>query len=136
MGMFLRGGTHPLPRTVLTTRKSPASAFFLIFPSEESFPMKRHCALMLVFALTFGPLAGTAQKPAPAPAEKPAFDMTIDSIMRGAGLFGYPPAAVRWSPDSKFVYFQWKKYDEPREKNMDTYVITADGGGLKRLSEE
>src|ERR1022692_339585 len=100
-------------------------------------PMKRHCALILVFALTLGPLAGTAQKPAPAPAAaKPAFDMTIDSIMRGAGLFGYPPASVRWSPDSKFVYFQWKRYDDPREKAMDTYMISADGSGLKKLSEE
>ncbi len=95
--------------------------------------MKRYCALFLVFALTIGPLAGSAQK---STAEKPAFEMTIDSIMRGPGLFGYPPAAVRWSPDSKFVYFQWKKYDEPREKNMDTYRISADGSGLKKLSEE
>jgi len=97
--------------------------------------MKQYCALFLVFALTIGPVAGIAQKPAPAP-EKPGFEMTIDSIMRGSGLFGYPPSAVRWSPDSKFVYFQWKKYDEAREKNMDTYVISADGSGLKKLSEE
>src|SRR5208282_5638903 len=104
-------------------------------PCSKEFPMKRYCALFLVFALTIGPLAGSAQKTAPA-LEKPSFEMTIDSIMRGSGLFGYPPSAVRWSSDSKLVYFQWKKYDEPREKNMDTYVIAADGSGLKKLSEE
>jgi len=97
--------------------------------------MKQPCALFLIAAITFAPLSGVAQKPGPA-ADKPGFEMTIDNIMRGPGLFGYPPAQVRWSPDSKFVYFQWKKYDESREKNMDTYVISADGSGLKRLSEE
>jgi len=98
-----------------------------------SFPfMKQQCALTLVFVLALGPLADARQKPAPAP----EFPLTIDNIMRGEGLVGYQPAAIRWSADSQRIYFQWKKYDQPREKNVDTYVVNADNTGLRKLSEE
>jgi dipeptidyl aminopeptidase/acylaminoacyl peptidase len=94
--------------------------------------MKQQCALTLVFVLALGPLADARQKPAPAP----EFPLTIDNIMRGEGLVGYQPAAIRWSADSQRIYFQWKKYDQPREKNMDTYVVNADNTGLRKLSED
>ena len=99
--------------------------------------MKQPCALLIVFCLAIGPFAEARQKPAvsAAPAAS-SFAMTIDNIMRGNGLFGYPISAVRWSPDSQHAYFQWKKYDEAREKPNDTYVINADGGGLRKLSED
>jgi dipeptidyl aminopeptidase/acylaminoacyl peptidase len=64
------------------------------------------------------------------------FELTIDNIMRGPGLVGYEPRAVRWSADSQRVYFQWKKADDPREKDFDTYVVGRDGAGLKKLTEE
>ncbi len=68
--------------------------------------------------------------------EAPKFDLTIDNIMRGPELVGYEPRAVRWSADSQRIYFQWKKADEPREKDFDTYVVNRDGTGLRKLSEE
>jgi dipeptidyl aminopeptidase/acylaminoacyl peptidase len=34
------------------------------------------------------------------------------------------------------MWFQWKKYDEPREKSLDTYVVSADKTGLRKLTEE
>jgi dipeptidyl aminopeptidase/acylaminoacyl peptidase len=64
------------------------------------------------------------------------FELTIDNIMRGPGLVGYEPRAVRWSADSQRIYFQWKKADEPREKDFDTYVVGRDGAGLKKLTAE
>ena len=64
------------------------------------------------------------------------FELTIDNIMRGPGLVGYEPRAVRWSADSQRIYFQWKRADEPREKDFDTYVVGRDGAGLKKLTEE
>ena len=63
------------------------------------------------------------------PAKK--FDMTIDNIMRGPGLVGYEPTSVRWSPDSQKIYFRWKKADEPLKAELATYVVNADGTGLK-----
>ena len=45
------------------------------------------------------------------------FDLTIDNIMRGPGLVGYPPEEVRWTPDGSKVYFSWKQYSDPLEKD-------------------
>ncbi|HKG23493.1 MAG TPA: DPP IV N-terminal domain-containing protein, partial [Blastocatellia bacterium] len=64
------------------------------------------------------------------------FELTINNIMRGPGLVGYPPASVRWSPDSQRVFFQWKQAGERPEKEADTYVVNRDGSGLRKLSQE
>jgi dipeptidyl aminopeptidase/acylaminoacyl peptidase len=66
----------------------------------------------------------------------PAFELTVDSIMRGPRLVGYPPSGVYWSPDSQKVYFRWKQAGEPRLKEMSLYVVNRDGSGLRRLTEE
>jgi len=101
--------------------------------------MRPYRVLLLTFALVLGQLALARQKPSPKAAQAPvapAFDLTVDNIMRGPGLFGNIPSGVRWSPDGRMIYFQWKKYDEPREKNADTYVINADNTGLRKLTDE
>jgi hypothetical protein len=69
---------------------------------------------------------------------KPAnnFALTIDSIMRGPELVGYEPTGVRWSHDSRTVYFQWKKYSDRIIAPMDTYAVNRDGSGLRKLSDD
>src|SRR5256885_108947 len=64
------------------------------------------------------------------------FDLTVDSIMRGPRLVGYPPSGVYWSQDSQRVYFRWKQADEPRLKELSLYVVNRDGSGLRRLTDE
>jgi dipeptidyl aminopeptidase/acylaminoacyl peptidase len=64
-----------------------------------------------------------------------ALDLTVDTIMRGNGLAGYPPKAVRWSADGQQVYFEWKQYTDPTEADFDTYVVGRDGKGLRKLTE-
>src|SRR2546421_770248 len=74
------------------------------------------------------------------PAQKPQtakpHELTVDSIMRGPRLVGYPPSGVYWSQDSQRVYFRWKQADEPRLKEMSLYVVNRDGSGLRRLTDE
>jgi dipeptidyl aminopeptidase/acylaminoacyl peptidase len=78
----------------------------------------------------------------PLPAQAPPkettrkLDLTIDEIMRGPGLTGYEPSAVRWTRDGAKVYFSWKQYSDPIEKDLDTYVVDRDGTGLRKLSDE
>jgi dipeptidyl aminopeptidase/acylaminoacyl peptidase len=67
---------------------------------------------------------------------KKRFELTIDSIMRGPELFGYEPAAPRWSGDSRKIYFDWKQASDPVLKPMDTYEVNRDGTGLRKLSED
>ncbi|HEX5736485.1 MAG TPA: prolyl oligopeptidase family serine peptidase [Blastocatellia bacterium] len=98
-------------------------------------------ALFLIAFLTApqaAALAGQKASASGAVASEPngKFELTIDNIMRGPGLVGYEPRAVRWSADSQRIYFQWKRVDEPREKDFDTYVVGRDGAGLKKLTEE
>jgi dipeptidyl aminopeptidase/acylaminoacyl peptidase len=68
------------------------------------------------------------------PAER--FVLTIDNIMRGPGLVGYEPAQVRWSGDSRRIYFQWKQASQREDAPPDTYVVERDGSGLRKLSDE
>jgi dipeptidyl aminopeptidase/acylaminoacyl peptidase len=76
-----------------------------------------------------------AQQSKPQPQTQP-FELTVDSIMRGPRLVGYPPTGVYWSQDSQRVYFRWKQPEEPRLKEMSLYVVNRDGSGLRRLTEE
>ena len=61
------------------------------------------------------------------------FELTIDSIMRGSDLVGYPPSGLRWSADSQKLYFEWRK---PGEDRASTYVVGRDGGSPRKLSDE
>src|SRR5205823_3680133 len=83
--------------------------------------------LSLASQFTFAKKQTTATKP---------FELTVDSIMRGPRLVGYPPSGIYWSQDSQRVYFRWKQPDEPRLKEMSLYVVNRDGSGLRRLTEE
>jgi dipeptidyl aminopeptidase/acylaminoacyl peptidase len=85
--------------------------------------MKRIAAALLFIAVA---LAGAAQQ----------FDLSIDNIMRGPGLFGWSPEEVRWAPDGQHVYFSWKLYTDTLEKDRDTYVVNRDGSGLRKLSDD
>jgi dipeptidyl aminopeptidase/acylaminoacyl peptidase len=73
-----------------------------------------------------------AQRPSPVPAPS-RLQLTIDSIMRGPDLVGWPPTQLRWSPDSQRLYFSWRK---PGEKAESTYVVGRDGGTPRKLSED
>ena len=94
--------------------------------------MKSILSFIFIVAFCLNPIAASAQQAAPVK----KFDLTIDNIMRGPALVGYEPTAVRWSADSKKIYFSWKRADEPRNGETSTYVVNADGSGLRKLSEE
>jgi len=61
------------------------------------------------------------------------FDLTLDSIMRGPTLVGYPPTDLRWSADSRELYFDWRR---PGEDEPSTYVVAKDGGAPRKLSDQ
>ena len=61
------------------------------------------------------------------------FPLTIDSIMRGPELVGYPPSDLRWSGDSQDLYFEWRR---PGDDEAATYVVGRAGGAPRRLSDD
>src|SRR5258708_35733143 len=60
------------------------------------------------------------------------FALTVDSIMRGPDLVGYPPDSLRWSADSQKLYFDWRK---PGEEEASTYVVDRTGRTPVRLDD-
>lgn len=55
--------------------------------------------LLFIICLIAAP-AAAAQRPS-------NFDLSIKNIMRGPELYGRAPGNVRWSGDSKWIYFMW-----------------------------
>jgi len=62
--------------------------------------------------------------------------MTIDNIMRGPANYGYEPRNLRWAPDGKHLFFDWKERTEAIEKDFDTWIVDRDGKNLRRLSDD
>src|SRR4051812_35248278 len=60
------------------------------------------------------------------------FSLTVDSIMRGPDLVGYPPSELRWSGDSKELFFEWRM---PKDDQASTWKVGRDGGTPTRLSD-
>ena len=76
---------------------------------------------------------GAQSRPAAGLARPARFELTVDSIMRGPDLVGWTPTALRWSADSRNLYFDWRK---PGEKEASTYVVDRDGGEPRKLTDD
>jgi len=98
--------------------------------------MTRH-VVALAIALLLGPSVAVIPAQKSVSAEPPLsgsrFELTVDNIMRGPDLVGYPPANLRWSADSQKLFFEWRK---PGATEASTYVVGRDGSDLRQLSED
>src|SRR5438093_4817301 len=82
------------------------------------------CAIAACVCLVAGAQpTGTHAKP---------FDLTVDSVMRGPKLVGYPPTGLRWSGDSARLYFEWRR---PGDEEPSTWVVAREGGDPRKLSD-
>jgi hypothetical protein len=77
------------------------------------------------------PSTGRAKPAAPGVASR--FDLTVDRIMSGPDLVGFPPSGLRWSADSQQLYFEWRK---PGEREASTYVVARGGGDPRKLTDD
>src|SRR6478672_8531251 len=123
VGAFLRQSGHLSNNHSVSGNRKPMKTNF-----------SRLIIAVLCMASLYGPRFTFAQKQS-APPAKP-FELSVDSIMRGPRLVGYPPTGVYWSQDSQRVYFRWKQADEPRLKETSLYVVNREGSGLRRLTED
>ena len=92
----------------------------------------RHSGLaaLLTAAMLMWPTSGASRARAAAP---PKFDLSVDSIMRGPRLVGYPQTGLRWSGDSSRLYFDWRR---PGDEEAATYVVGKEGGEPRKLTDE
>jgi dipeptidyl aminopeptidase/acylaminoacyl peptidase len=89
-----------------------------------------HISSRVTTALAVATLV-TLAEPTAQLADSP-FSLTVDSIMRGPKLVGYPPTGLRWSGDSARLYFEWR---QPGDDEPSTWVVARDGGEPRRLSD-
>jgi dipeptidyl aminopeptidase/acylaminoacyl peptidase len=87
--------------------------------------------MIWMLALRARPLAALALTIAPPTATTPArdttaFPLTVESIMRGERLVGRSPDEVRWSADSRTVYFRWR---DPESADTTTHLYRAAAAG-------
>src|SRR3954454_5784159 len=88
------------------------------------FSPRVRCVLAAAALVVTSPHLRGAQAPLP---------LTVDSIMRGLKLVGFPPTGLRWSGDSARLYFEWRR---PGEEEAATWVVNRDGSQLRRLSDD
>ncbi len=79
------------------------------------------------------PCPASGQDPATA-ADGAGFDLSVANIMRGEGLVGRSPDNVRWSVDSREVYFRWRAPDSA-DTTTHVYRVDADGGEPQRVPD-
>ncbi|HLV25668.1 MAG TPA: prolyl oligopeptidase family serine peptidase [Gemmatimonadales bacterium] len=64
-----------------------------------------------------------------------SFDFTIANMMRGPEVYGRAPENVRWSPDSRYIYFRWlPPGTDWRENPVDYRVRAVRGAQPESLS--
>jgi dipeptidyl aminopeptidase/acylaminoacyl peptidase len=91
----------------------------------------RRAALGLLLA----PAALAAQgTPAPSASSAP-FQLTVESIMRGPLLVGRSPDEVRWSADSRWIYFRWHRPDSGADTTTHVFRVPAAGGEPVMLAD-
>jgi dipeptidyl-peptidase-4 len=86
--------------------------------------------VLVVAAVVLLPVSGA---PAVHTAPTARFELTVDSVMRGPKLVGYPQTGLRWSGDSARLYFEWRR---PGDDEVATYVVARDGGEPRKLTDE
>jgi len=55
--------------------------------------------------------------------------------MRGPELVGQPPTGIRWSDDSRWVYFRWLPGGREWSDEPELYRVPAEGGEPQRVDE-
>jgi dipeptidyl aminopeptidase/acylaminoacyl peptidase len=96
-------------------------------------PIRALAAPLLVAAVQAVYAPAAAQTTAPVRRD-PAFDLSVRNIMRGEGLVGRSPDEVRWSEDSRTVYFRWRD-PESRDTATHVYRVRAAGGAPEMVPD-
>jgi dipeptidyl aminopeptidase/acylaminoacyl peptidase len=82
-------------------------------------------------AILGGVISLGAQRPAarPVPARS-SFDFSIKGIMRGHEMVGRTPSDVRWSADSRWIYFSWNPPGTEERAPLRPYRVRAEAGAV------
>ncbi|HYW06458.1 MAG TPA: hypothetical protein VE913_05855, partial [Longimicrobium sp.] len=80
--------------------------------------------VLVAAALAAAPLCSPAAAQTPVRRDS-AFDLSVRNIMRGEALVGRSPDEVRWTEDSRTVFFRWRD-PEARDTTTHLYRVSVD----------
>lgn len=66
--------------------------------------------------------------PAAVAAQSTRFELTVANIMRGPEHTGREPTGVQWTPDSRYIYFQWLPPGSDWRATLRPYRVRAERG--------
>ena len=78
---------------------------------------------------------GVAEYVPPA-ARGAGFELSIRNIMQAEAHVGQAPSEVRWTDDSRWIYFQWQPGGLAWDEGTSLYRVSGEGGEPERLDEE
>ena len=64
------------------------------------------------------------------------FELSVRNIMRGPELLGQAPTQVRWTDDSRWLYFRWRPGGLQWDDERSLYRVSADGGTPEKLDDD
>ena len=80
--------------------------------------------------------ASTSAVPVRKAAASAAFEFSIPNMMRGPEVYGREPQQVRWTPDARWIYFQWLEPGADfRERSRPFRVRPVAGATPERVSD-
>lgn len=85
-------------------------------------------ALLIATAAHVLPAQQAATASAPEARAASTFEFTIENIMRGPEVYGREPEDVRWSPDSRYIYFRWLPPGSSWREQLRPYRVRAARG--------
>ena len=64
------------------------------------------------------------------------FELSVRNIMRGPELVGESPTQVRWTDDSRWLYFRWRPGGLDWHEERSLYRVPAAGGTPEKLDDD
>jgi len=64
------------------------------------------------------------------------FPLSIRSIMGAEANVGLAPSQVRWTDDSRWIYFRWQPGGQEWDSGRSLYRVAADGGTPEEVDDE
>ncbi len=104
--------------------------------TTEGYSFRAVFVLALVAAAAAAPAgAQSVAEYVPPPASAHDFELSIESIMQAEANVGQAPTQVRWTDDSRWIYFQWQPGGLEWDAGRSLYRVPAEGGEPERIDE-
>jgi dipeptidyl aminopeptidase/acylaminoacyl peptidase len=91
---------------------------------------------LLLLQTPIGVLAQGVADRVPDPVRSQPFSLSIRNIMKAEEHVGRSPTEVRWTDDSRWVYFQWQPGGLEWDEGRSLYRVPSTGGEPEKLGDE